>query len=367
MVSNSHVLTRDLIGVMQCRTRNHAAGEFSRTKLRHGSENTSTTDLHRNGLHHGLCTLRSIFERARPARPMSGRPQKLVKPPLVDLDHRAIDLKTEGMAQPPEFIDRREHLVDIVTEPRPRRNRKTPLRERRNHLAVRGKALAAYATGIVNDDIEGPFGGDPGIKLLQRSRTGVPGISELLPTLGRKLFVQQHKSVSGHICLAADLQFGWRGLRERLRNRRNRHHIRGNIIADGSVSTCSRTHKSATRIPERQRNPIYLRFHEIGKTGNRLGDEFIEGSELVKGMRLIKRLHRRIVTDLGKTLGDVARDITNRRICAGELRKVVLKRKQLFLPKIIIAIADRGLVQFVVIAIGLLNQSPQFRDPRTGF
>ena len=84
-----------------------------------------------------------------------------------DLDDRAVDLESEGVAKRLKFVDRSKHLVYRLAELGPWRDRKAPLCKRGDHLAVRGETVAPDAACVVYDNIERTFGGNARIKLLQ--------------------------------------------------------------------------------------------------------------------------------------------------------------------------------------------------------
>ena len=65
---------------------------------------------------------------------------------------------------------------------------------------------------------------------------------------------------------------------------------------------------------------------------------------------------------LGEALAYAARNVPDRRVFRRELGILLLKPKELRLPQVVVAVANRRLVQVVVVAVGLLYQPPQLRN-----
>ena len=96
-------------------------------------------------------------------------------------------------------------------------------------------------------------------------------------------------------------------------------------------------------------------------------DEGVELDEFRLRMRLVERLHRRMVRDLREALGHAAGDVADGRGRVPEFGVLVFEPQQLGLPQVIVAVADRRLVEVVVVVVRLLDEAAQLVDPRPDF
>ena len=111
-VADADVLARDLVRIVERRTRDDGSGELDRLQFRDGSEDSGASDLDGDRLERRLRALGRVLVGARPARSVGGRAEDVVEPALVDLDDGAVDLETEGVAHPLELVDRGEDILD---------------------------------------------------------------------------------------------------------------------------------------------------------------------------------------------------------------------------------------------------------------
>ena len=218
MVADPDVLPRDLVGVVERRAGYHGPRERNGLKLRDGREDPGAPDLDRYRLDGGLSALGRVLVGAGPARTVRGRAEDRIEPALVDLHDRAVDLEAESVAERLQLVYRSEDLLDRLAEPRPRRDRKAPRLERRNHLAVRGEVVASDSARVVEDHVERTLRGDARVELLERAGAGVPRIRERLESGGLLALVERGESVARHVRLAAHLEFAGRVLGKSLRN-----------------------------------------------------------------------------------------------------------------------------------------------------
>ena len=232
---------------------------------------------------------------------------------------------------------------------------------------MRGETIAPRAARVIDDDIERTRCGHAGIKLLKRAGACIARIGEFLEPGRRLAGVELDEALARHVGLATDFQ-GLRGVgRQGLWNGRDRGRVCGDVVPDDAVATGRRLHEASVLIAERQRNAVDLRFDNVSEARNRLADEGVEIGEFALGVGLVQGLHRRIVRDLGKALGDAAGDLADGRGFVLELGILVLESQELLLPEVIVAITDRRLREIVVIAVRLLDQLAQFVDARLDF
>ena len=325
MVADADVLPGDLVGVVERRPRDGRARELRRPQFRDRRQDARAPDLDGDRLDDRLRALRLVLVGARPAGTVRRRAQDAVKSAFVDLDDGAVDLEAEGMPQRQELVDRRIHLVQRLHVLRPRRDGEAPGPERGDHLRMRGESVAADAAGIVDDDVEGTLRRHLRIELFERTRAGVARVRELLEP-GRSLaLVERDEALARHVRLAADFELARRALGERLGNRRDGPHVGRNVVPDHAVATSRRPHEASVRIPKRKRDAVDLGLDRVSEARHRLADEGVELGEFPLGVRLVERLHRRVVRDLGEALADAARDPADGGGFAPELGILVLE------------------------------------------
>ena len=364
MVADPDVLARNLVGVVEGRAGDDRPSERNGLQLRDRRQNAGAPNLHRDRLDSRLRALGRIFVGARPARAVSGRAEDFVEPALVYLDDGAVDLEAEGVAEGLQLVDCSEHLVHRLAGLGPRRYGEAPLRKRRDHLAVRGEAVATDAARVVDDDIQRTFGGNARVELLQGTGAGVPRIRESLEPGGLLTSVELDEALARHVRLASHLKLARRVRRERLGDRRDCRRVRRYVVANEPVAARRRADETPAGVAERERDAVYLWLDEIREPLDRLPDERVEFGELAFRVGLVERLHRRVVRDLGEPLGKPSRDVPDRRIGGGEFREVRFELQELALPHVVVAVANSRLMQIVVVVVGLLDEGPQFRDPR---
>ena len=111
VVSDPDVLPRDLVRIVQRRTRDHGPRQLRRLQFRDWRQNARPPHLHGDRLDDRLRPLGRILVGARPSRAVCRRAENVVELPLVNLDDSAVDFELERMPPLLQLVNCRKDLV----------------------------------------------------------------------------------------------------------------------------------------------------------------------------------------------------------------------------------------------------------------
>ena len=163
--------------------------------------------------------------RDRPPRELRGRAEFALQGQRVDLDHHAIDVVVEGVAQRLEFGTARQGFVDRGAGPDLRVGPEAEVAQEGQGRGVGLRLRSRDPRDRIEEQLEAALGHLTRVELLHRPRGGVPRIDEGLFAVSRPLVVEAGEDRPGQVDLAADLEeFG------------NREPVRGPRRESGAAS-----------------------------------------------------------------------------------------------------------------------------------
>ena len=166
---------------------------------------SGTAYLHANLSQDGALLLGRELERDGPARGAGGEAERSLTCERIDLDHHAVDVVVqlvtmrEGIGAEIVHLARARHATRVRIDREPALPQ--PVKERAL-CQNRERFLVGHR---IDERLEVAVGGDLGVLLTQRSRSGVSRIGEDLLSRGVTLLVEPNEAVLGHVDLAADL------------------------------------------------------------------------------------------------------------------------------------------------------------------
>jgi len=262
-VADADILAFDLILVVQGGAADGDAADLDRLHDRHRGEGAGAADLDLNikNLRHLLAGRK--LEGDRPARaPASGAKLFLVRY-AVDLDDDAVDFVGELLApfrHGAVVGQDRAGAADALNQ---RINPQPQALELVEHPGVSCEGEGVGLADAVAENGQGPAGGDPGVKLTQRSRRSVARIGEerLAPFL--PLPVQSGEFTDAEDHLAADLKPARNRIIEFEGNRFDRPEVAGDLLAGVAVAAGGAEGEEAVDIDQLDGQAVELGLADI--------------------------------------------------------------------------------------------------------
>jgi hypothetical protein len=161
------------------------------------------------------------------------------------------------------------------------------------------------------------------------------------------------------------------------RNRADRAHVLGHVLAGRAVAARRRLHEHAALVAQRNGEPVELqlarvfdgvrhRAGEIGRLVERIGDALVERDDVVVAEAVVQRQHRRVVNDRREPARHCAADALRRRIGRHEFGMIGFELLQLAEQSIVFGVGQVRLIEHVVGVVRPLELIAQPRGARVG-
>ncbi len=348
------------------------AADRDRLELGEGGERAGAADVDLDRLHNRHRPLGGKLVRDRPAGRARDESEPLLQRKIVDLVDDAVDVVAERGALSLDRVVVREHLGGRMAELGQRVGRQAEAAHGFDGAELRrGERLADLAPGV-SEEGERPACGDARVELAQRARGEVARIGVDRLSRLRLAGVERGEIGMAHVDLAARLENPRRAF-EPVRDRLNRAHVGGHVLALVAVAARRRPHEFAVLVAQIAGEPVDLR----------LGDEVERravaqtqkaphpGAELLDfliGEDVAERQHRDRVANLGEFLRRRRPDLAIGGIGAGERGKRLLERGIAPAQFVIFRVGNRRRVLAVVAPVVLGDLGPEARvfGPRLG-
>ena len=287
---------------------------------------------------------------------------------VVDLHDDAVDLVGERVALvlpgAAVLVDGFERVegADLGV------HRQAEVAEHVEGLVVARELGAAFdLTELVAPDRELARRGDLRVLLTQRAGRRVARVrEEPIAGLGLTL-VQGVEGGDRHVHLAPHLEH-LRCSFEAVGKRLDRLHVRGHVLARAAVTTGRGLHEPSAFVAHRHREAVDLELaDEAHRAGAGRGQAALRarapGDELVERERVVERHHRHAVGDRSEGRRRRAAHELGGRVRRHDLGELVLEPAQLAHQRVVVRVADLGIVERVIALVVVPDLVSKRVDP----
>ena len=390
-VAEANSQTLDLVGVVQRGARDRSAADLRGGQHGDRSDFAGAPHLKLYVFQPSNGGARRKFIRNSPAR----SPSRKAKPSLlrgrVHLEHNAVDLVAQTIAQRIGFGDKCENLVDGIHRNGVRidvessgaqcfernglrgQKRLAGLVEIGGIPPIQQSALDEWGTRFrrrivisvqqkVGVEVQPSLGDDVRLQRTQSSRSGVARIGCGSLAVGLTLLVQLAEGGVRHHHLAAHLKAVGQSSASQLRRTDAERHganganVRGHILADRAVAARQsalqmRRAVRSGRVVQRQRQAVELQLADIThslRSGQGFAYTLIPGAQIGLTVGVVQREHGPRVRRLHKAVARLAADPLRRRIRSNQLGMRRLQSAQTMEAPVVLGVAERGNVEDVI-------------------
>ena len=214
----------------------HAA-HVHRVQQGHRGELAGSAHLHRDVAHLGELLAGRELPGRGPARSAAAGPHGLAQGQVVHLDHHPVDLEAQLVPLLQVGGVHRAHLVQVaamvqVILP----DVEAPVAQKLHGLGIGFQAVLNGGDQFEREKIQGPTGGDRGVKLAQGPGRGVARVGEPRAAGLHQLPVQVLEPLAGHVHLAAHHQPFGRALGQMPGYGRYGAHVGGHVLTGHPVA-----------------------------------------------------------------------------------------------------------------------------------
>ena len=371
VLAHADVLARQILLVVQRRLLDRDAGDVDRFEDRVRVQVTEFAGVPADSEQLGDRGRRRELPGDRPAGIAPDDAQPALELELVDLDDDPVDLELErtppllpGATLGDDLVLGRQ-LLDVGVD-----------RE-----AVRAQPLERLPVGVQREPLGNPdrvapqrqrsVGGELRIELADRAGGRVARVHERRqPRLGPPL-VERSEVGQRHVDLTADLDQRRRiVIVEPQRDRADRAEVVGHVLADFPVSAGRAALEHAVAIDQRDRQAVDLGLGDVLELGvvdplprQVVAHPLDPRPQLVRGAGVGEREHRLRVPDLDQIADRLTADPLRRGVWRDQLGMRGLDRAQLIEQRVVLGIADLGIVEDVVAVAVMLQQRAQLSGP----
>ena len=239
-------------------------------------------------------------------------------------------------------------------------------------LGVGGGIEAAGGAEAVAPDRERAFGGQGGVELADRAGGGVARVGEGRLAGRGAAFVQRLEVGDRQVDLAAHFD-QLRRLLDPQRDRADRAQVLGDVLADPAVAAGGAAGEHTVLVGERDRQPVDLRLGRVAELRGAdveplqvVADPRLPGPQLLLVAGVGEREHRLGVLDPLEAVERRGADPLGGRVGGAQLGVLGLDRPQLVEQRVVLVVADLGIVEDVVAAVVVLEPAAQLGRPRSG-
>ncbi len=151
---------------------------------------------------------------------------------------------------------------------------------------------------------------------------------------------------------------------QRQRNRADRPHVGGHVLAVAAVAARRAAHEAAVLVGERDAQPVDLELRDVRDrlvAGTRaLPHPLVERAELLDVVGVVEAEHRDEVVDLVEAVDRAAGDALRRRIGGDQLGMIRFEPLELVQQRVELLVRDLGVVVDVVALFVVPNQIAEF-------
>ena len=345
-VADANILAGDEILIMKGGKGHGAACQADRFKHRLRCQYARAPHLDHNIFQHRRLLLRRVLVGYRPAGTLGGAAQHIALGEVVQLHHRAVNVK--GIVAPlfPKAVDLFQHFL---------RRMEAALRDHLEVLGLQildgfrmaGKGFPFAQLHVENGNIQLALGGNTGIQLAERPCGGVTGIGHQGLTLNFAAGIDLLKNAAGHIDLAADDEAG-QLFRQRHRQRADGAEILRHILAHAAITTGSTAIEHAIAVLHRHAEAIHLGLDTVGGMGDLLCHAVKKGPHFLSVKHVLQALQGHIVAHLLELAQNLTANALGGRIGSHFLGMLSLQLLQTAQQAVIFKIGHSGGIQHVV-------------------
>ena len=286
-IPDIHPQLGDEILVMQRRAAHRCSCQLNRVKFRRRRDGAGAPYLQRDAAQHRFLFLRRVLERHRPFGVFGGAAQSLPVGKAVHLYHGSVDLVSQLAAQLSYFLNLADGLLDGMDHLVVGGYRKAQRAHQLQRSLVAFTHRSLQLLDIKAEDIQPSGGGNLRVFLPQRAGSGIAGIFGwgLFPQL--LLPNQPPKTVDRHIHLAAHLQKRQR-LRQLQRDTADGADIFRHVLPHQTVAAGGTDRQLSVAVLQRNRKPVNLLLHHIGRLRHRFPNPLVKGAQLIQGKYILQ-------------------------------------------------------------------------------
>ena len=353
-VPNADVFLGNEILVMQGSVGDGGTRQTDRLHHRLGGQHAGAPHLHHDIHHFGGFLLRRILVGRRPAGEFGRGAQNGPLGEVVDLHHRAVDVKGILFPAVADGGDPLAHLFDGGAGLMGNDLEMLAFQILQG-FGVGAEGLALRQLDVEDLDIQFAGGGDPGVVLPQRTGGGVAGVGKEGLALHLQLGVEGFKNLLGHIDLPPDDEPGQR-LGKAQGDGADGAQIFRHVLSHPAVAPGGAPDKHAVFILQRHRKAVHLGLHVVfHPIGQGLFHPLAELAQLLQGEDVLQALQRHRMLHLRKAVGHRAPHPAGGRIGGVQLRVFGLQLLQAAELMVKVVVAHLGGVQHIILVVGFLK------------
>ena len=358
----------NLVFVHQCGPFDHSAAQEHGLQIGHRGNGAGAAHLVINAQdgRAGLFGLEFIGN--RPAGTLGGIAQVLLAVHLVDLNHNAVRGKGQFLAGGIPVFDKSLNLPNVGTDASMGRYGESPTLGRPEGFIV-GREVHLAGGNVIEGAEEAPSAHFFGVLELERTAGGIAGIGKEGLLQGFPLLIETVKRLVGHKHLSADFELlGPAGSLQFPGDAGYLEGVAGYIVSLHAVSAGKGPEKDAVLIGEADGRSVEFEFAAIReRLVQRFGGPFCKLFHFFDGISVGKGQHRIFVRIFGKSsfglFFQVRAYAAGGGVGRGELRILGLEVLQLVHQLVVLVVAHRGSVLYVVLPAVLPENSLELLNP----
>jgi hypothetical protein len=368
LVARPHVLATEVLLVVQRRHLHGHAADLDGLELGERVQVAELADAPLHVLQRRHLRRRRELPGDRPARVAPDRAQPALQLEVVDLHDDAVDLEVQRAAAALPLLALADDRVGVVEDPDVAVDAEPVLAQPVQPLRVLREAQPVDAPQAVRPHRQRAIARELGIELADRARRRVARVHERRQAgLGAPL-VEPCEVRQRHVDLTADLEHRRRVLHPH-RDRADRAQVVGHVLADLTVAARRAPDEHALVVEQRDRQPVDLRLADVAErrlldplAGEVAAHPLHPGQQLLGRARVGQREHRLLVPDLLEHRDRLGADPLGRRVGGREIRVLLLELLELAEQRVVLVVADLGVVEDVVAATVVLELLAQLLD-----
>ena len=272
-VAHPDVLPADLVLVMEAHVPDRHAGQLHGRELGGRRQRARLADVHLDRLDHGRRLTRGELECDGPSRMVCRRAEPALVIERLHLDHGPVGIVAEPVAVALELRAARDDRVEVPAPLGPGVRLEPGRAQRLEHVPVGGEAERVGATQVIDEDVQGPAGGDRRVLLAYGARGGITRVRERRRAGFLEGAIEPGELLPRHEDLAAHLDDG--NGRERApqdhRNGPDRSEVGRDVLAHSPVAPRGPPDEAAGLVQECDAQTVDLGLAHVRERGARKG------------------------------------------------------------------------------------------------